>query len=71
MRIRNADTLTSHGNRVGREAVVQILEAGLQAGDPYNNTRRLLRVEDGRLIVGNSDFEPGGSPVTGDDVYDL
>ena len=71
MRIRNADTLTSHGNRVGREAVVQILEAGLQAGDPSRNTRRLLRVEDGRLIVGNPDFEPGGSPVTGDDVYDL
>jgi glycerate 2-kinase len=71
MRIRNADVLTSHGNRQGREAVVQILEAGLQAGDPYHNTRKLLRVEDGKLIVGHPDFEPAGSPETGNDVYDL
>lgn len=71
MRIRNADTLTSHGNRAGRGAMVEILEAGLQAGDPYRNTRRLLRVEDGRLIVGNPDFEPAGSPITGDSAFDL
>ncbi len=71
MRIRNADVLTSHGNRAGREAVVQILEAGLHAGDPYHNTRKLIRVEDGNLIVGHPDFEPVGSPESGDDVYDL
>ncbi len=71
MRIRNADTLISHGNRRGREALVQIMEAGLQAGDPYHNTRKLLRIEDQRLIVGNPDFEPAGGPTTGDSVYDL
>lgn len=71
MRILNADTLTSHGNIQGRKAVVEILEAGLQAADPYLNTLKLLRVEGDSLIVGNEDFEPAGSPVTGNQVYDL
>jgi hypothetical protein len=57
MRILNPNILASHGNRRGREALVQILEAGLQAADPCNNTRKLLRVENGRLIVGNRDFD--------------
>jgi glycerate-2-kinase len=30
-----------------------------------------LRVEGDSLIVGNEDFEPAGSPVTGNQVYDL
>jgi glycerate 2-kinase len=71
MRIQNRDMLLSAGNRRGREAMVQILEAGLQAADPYPNARRLIRVEDGKLIVGNKDFEPEGSPRTGDEVFDL
>ncbi|OGO05606.1 MAG: hypothetical protein A2Y73_08155, partial [Chloroflexi bacterium RBG_13_56_8] len=71
MRILNRETLASHGNIRGREALLQILEAGLEAADPYNNTRRLIRLEDGKLIVGYKDFEPTGSPKTGDEVYDL
>ena len=65
MRIQNKETLLSTGNRPGREAMVQILEAGLQAADPYHNARRLIRVEDGKLIVGNKEFEPEGSPRSG------
>jgi glycerate-2-kinase len=50
---------------------VQILEAGLQASNPYHNTSKLIRVEDGKLIIGCKDFEPTGSPRTGDEVFDL
>jgi glycerate 2-kinase len=71
MRILNAEALTSHGNLRGRRDVVEILEAGLQAADPYNNTKKLIRVEGNRLIVGGADYEPTGSPVTGDAIFDL
>lgn len=71
MRILNTHELTSHGNRSGRHALIEILEAGLQAADPYWNTRALVRQRDGTLIVGGRQFEPEGSPVTGDEVYKL
>jgi len=70
-RIQNTDTLVSTGNVTGRRHMVEILEAGLQAADPYANTRKLVRVEDGRLVVGCTEFEPAGSPVTGDEFFDL
>ncbi|MDR1317633.1 MAG: DUF4147 domain-containing protein [Spirochaetales bacterium] len=65
MRIRNADTLTSHGNRKMREDVVKILDAGMSAADPYYNTLKLVRIENGKLLVGGSDFEPIGTPRPG------
>jgi glycerate 2-kinase len=65
------DILGSHGNTQGRRAMLEILEAGLQAGDPYNNARELIRVEANQLSVGGPDFEPRHSPQTGDEVYDL
>jgi len=70
-RIQNIDILTSHGNIAGRKAMLEILEAGLLAADPYNNTRELIRVEHNRLIVGGKKFDPLGSPKTGCEVYDL
>lgn len=71
MRILNAERLCSHGNTRGRRLVLDILEAGLVACDPYLNTRRLLRREGSRLIVGHPDFEPSGDPQKGEAVYDL
>ena len=71
MRITNAASLTSHGNITGRKAMVAILEAGLHAADPYWNTRELVRIDNGRLIVGGSRFEPEGSPVTGEEAVNL
>lgn len=65
------EALLSTGNLPGRRALVQILEAGLQASDPYPNTLKLIRIENGRLIVGHKEFEPIGSPRSGDEVYDL
>ena len=70
-RIQNMGVLLSAGNLPGRKAMLQILEAGLKAADPYPNTRKLIRVENGKLIVGNKEFEPSGTPRSGDEVYDL
>ena len=71
MRILNRDTLVSHGNVQGRKAAIDILEAGLVAADPYYATLKLLRVDEGKLIVGNPDYEPIGSARFGYEVYDL
>jgi glycerate-2-kinase len=70
-RIQNPEALLSTGNRTGRKAILQILEAGLQASDPYHNARKLIRLEGGKLVVGKKEFEPAGSPRSGDEVYDL
>jgi len=71
MRILNGERLTSHGNARGRQAVLEILEAGLQAADAYDAVRKLVRVEGDRLIIGYAPFEPQDSPVRGEEVYDL
>lgn len=71
-RIQNMDTLVSTGNVVGRKALVQILEAGLQASNPYHNARKLIRVEKGKLIIGgNQEFDPARSPKSGEEIFDL
>lgn len=71
MRILNRETLTNHGNIAGRQAILEILEAGLEAADPYNNTKKLVRIDGGRLIVGHPDMVPPASPLSGDEVFDL
>jgi glycerate-2-kinase len=67
MVIQNRDALISHGNIPGRVIVVDILEAGLQAANPYYNTKSLLNLQsDGHLIAGRSGFpieQPRGHPV--------
>ncbi len=71
-RILNMADLASHGNIAGRKAMVEIIEAGMRGSDPYYNTKKLIRIEGNRLIVGNRDFEPAGDPKAGkDEVYDL
>jgi glycerate-2-kinase len=69
MIIKNRDALLSHGNVPGRTIVLDILEAGLAAPDPYENTLKNVRVENDKLIVGNPEFSepPGRQPV----VFDL
>lgn len=71
MRIRNLETLTGHGNIEGRKDVCAILEAGLEASDPYYNACKLVSLENDRLVIGAKEFEPIGSPRTGTDEYDL
>ena len=65
------DKLVSHGNLIGRKIVAEILEAGLEAADPYNNVRRLVRKKGNRLILGYKEYEPTGDPQSGDIVFDL
>lgn len=62
MIIRNRDQLLSHGNVAGRRVVLDILEAGMTAADPYQNTRDLICIEDGRLIVGNDRIKRTATP---------
>jgi glycerate-2-kinase len=70
-RILNWDMLASHGNIDGRKAALAILEAGLQASDPYNNTRKLLHLEGNILTVSSKEFEPKDDPRSGPEVIDL
>lgn len=71
MRILNQERLTSQGNRRGRKDVLSIMEAGLSASDPYENTRQLFRREGDFLYVGNEKFEAEGDPASGEEVIDL
>jgi glycerate 2-kinase len=71
MRVLNPEPLTSHGNIAGRRAMLQILEAGMRAADPYYNTLDLLRVANGKLFVGQPQYEPRGAPTSGEEVIDL
>ena len=61
MIIKNRDALLRHGNTAAREIVLDVLEAGLAAPDPYENVKKIVRIEDGRLVIGHPDFsEPPG-----------
>ncbi|NLY74566.1 MAG: DUF4147 domain-containing protein [Firmicutes bacterium] len=71
MRILNLEDLCSHGNINGRKLIVEILEAGLKAADPYNNTKMLMRIEGKKLIVGSNSFKPNGDPNNCEEIFDL
>ncbi len=70
-RILNAAELTSHGHAQGRKIVLEILEAGMRAADPYFAMKRVLRREGDLLIFGGDPFIPPGSPRGGDEIVDL
>jgi glycerate 2-kinase len=59
MIIRNRDELLSHGNVEGRRQVLDILECGLAAGDPYDNVCRAVRIEGDKLLIGSEEFPLG------------
>jgi glycerate-2-kinase len=56
---RNREELLSHGNIDGRERVLDILETGLAAGDPYPNVLKAVRIENGQLLIGSDEFPLG------------
>ncbi|MFO7695927.1 MAG: DUF4147 domain-containing protein [Anaerolineae bacterium] len=69
MIIKNRDELISHGHRDGRALALDILEGGLAASDPYANTRKLIRIEGNRLLIGGQpEMDVSGY---GDEVVDL
>jgi len=57
MIIKNEGELLSHGNRRGREAVLDIIKYALKAVDSYEATKRTIFLEDGRLIVGAYSYD--------------
>ncbi len=56
MLVKNYEGLTSHGSIEGRKIVLDIIEAGLRAADPYQNIRKMVRIEDGKLLVGHKSY---------------
>jgi len=70
-RVKNLETLKSHGNVKARAIALDLLERSLDACDPYANTAKLLRLEGDILYAGNPDFELEGDPVRGDSVIDM
>ena len=70
-RIINRESLVSHGNLEGRKILADIMEAGMMAADPYNNTMKLVRIEKDLLIFEGEAFEAEGDPRTGPTVFDL
>lgn len=70
-RIANPEQLTSHGNRGPRRDMVEIMEAGLRAADPYNNTKALFKLEGNLLTVGDEQFVPPESPYPAIQTIDL
>jgi glycerate 2-kinase len=70
-RILNMVDLTSHGNVTGRKAMVSILEAGMEATDPYSNTLKLFNTKGPMLLIGRPEYVPAGSPASGREIIDL
>jgi glycerate-2-kinase len=60
--IKNSMELLQHGNVSGRKIVLEIIESGLQASDPYFNTKELIKLRNRELIIGR----PGLSFFTSD-----
>ena len=70
-RILNADTLTDHGHVEGRRLMLDILEHGLRAADPYYATKAIMRLDGDILTVGGDNNAPPGTPLPGPAVVDL
>ncbi|MGQ9782203.1 MAG: glycerate kinase type-2 family protein [Nitrososphaeria archaeon] len=49
--IKNRKELTFHGNRGLRRTALSILEYGLRIAHPYEPTRRMLKIQDGKLKI--------------------
>lgn len=71
MRILNGEDLLKCGYRHGRENAIKILEAGLEAADPYYNTKDLFRLDGDTLYIGSPEFEAKNDPDSGVEIIDL
>ncbi|RLI46958.1 glycerate kinase [Candidatus Bathyarchaeota archaeon] len=57
MIIKNRDELCSHGNIEGRKSILDILEHALEAVDSYKAVKKLVHIDDEKLIVDNLKFD--------------
>lgn len=71
MRIKNKTSLTSHGNIKGRKIVTELLDAGLDSLDPYYRVKKLINVENGKIILNTEGFEMKDDPHAGPIQFDL
>ena len=71
MRIKNTQMLTGHGNREGRQIVAALLDAGMDAIDPYTRVKALIHREPGRIVLTTEGFEMKGDPHAGPVSFDL
>lgn len=71
MRINNKSALVSHGNVSGRKIVTELLDAGLDSIDPYYRVKKLIKVENRRIILNTDGFEIKGDPHSGPLEFDL
>lgn len=71
MRIKNKNTLTSHGNIEGRKIVAELLDAGLDSLDPYYRVKEFIKVESGKILINNIGFEMKEDPHSGGLEFDL
>ena len=69
MIIRNREEVLAGGDTGGRATVLAILEAGLQAIEPYARVRRLIRRQRNRLLIG--DCQGADLSGFGDETIDL
>lgn len=71
MRIKNKPMLTSHGNQEGRRIVAELLDAGLDAIDPYQRVKALVHLEGSRIVLHTQGFEMEDDPHAGPLAFDL
>lgn len=71
MRINNKSALVSHGNVSGRKIVTELLDAGLDSIDPYYRVKKLIKVENRKIILNTAGFEMKGDPHSGPLEFDL
>jgi glycerate 2-kinase len=70
-RILNAETLSDHGHIQGRRLMLELLEAGLRAADPYYAMQAAMHLEGDILTLGGSLYAAAGTPLPGPEVIDL
>lgn len=71
MRIQNTNSLTSHGNRAGREIVTKLLDTGLDSLDPYFRVKEFIQLKDNKIIINNNGFEMKDDPHSREICFDI
>lgn len=55
--VKNRDALLDHGIQYGRQIVLDVIEKGLHAVDPYKATHKLIQLHNNHLIIGNRTYD--------------
>lgn len=55
--IKNIHMLTNHGFKKGRKIVLDLIENGINAVDPYIATKRFVNIKKSRMIVGQWSYD--------------